>query len=1115
MPTTPSHRALALFTLFAPLLLAATAGAQANYFEGFENAGFVGNGHGPDGLIQAGWDFRNQSDPVSSGDWTPWNYSYQGRYALNVNQSVSQWQTTSSEACSWALLPAIPGQTAGDQIRFFYSSVIPSGYAPIARLEVRYSPSGGTNTGSLPGDVGDFSVLLADIADPATHLWAESTTSIPGNGRLAFRFRLGPTATRSDFLGTIQIDNLSVGQTATGPPLPGPGQTVHWTLAMSPITINEITTIVADGTVIVDPGVVVNLEVTATLTLNGDMICIGTPTQPVTLQGYDQIEVFGGLELERAIIDLRLTPYGPGSLTALDCAFLSRAFLFSFGGVDYPPFLSFERCTFDGLWFRVGSCILRLVDCTFSGSYCEIGGSSLFLKNVDFDAPLWSGLDLQFFLQPVWLDEIRIQGASEAALDLVAANVRLGPNVVLQNSLYPAQIGGGGFLSGSQLPTSGNTYNSVLVEFASAGLVGGNVWSDVGVPYFIPDFYIGGTLDLLPGVHVQLGPKAEFWGVDGHVEARGTADSPVVFEASDATLKWQGLQKFFRFENCVIDGGEVGARFNSATFPGYIDNCLITHCDFGVQNDAYVRKTRFLNNDVGSWGNDIPDGMNGALGANSFEGNVVGVQTVGRSVDARNNWWNHPSGANSPDNPGGQGDAASSGVVTVPFLTSEPDYDDQPPRVLLNRLDPVLQPGSKLLLTWISEDDHGIARHRIDYFHPLDAGRPTVVVDNLPGTTQAYEWTVPDIGFAVNGVKPRIRVTAIDAAGQEGWDASDHVIPSGDVQGTLTFLTDLSGPFIAGEKVDRTLCWDSSALSGPFGIFEISMVFGADRGKVPIGSTFNDCMFWPGIQMPFVSTDSARIEIAAQGTSNHVQYFYSEPFEIRHDARLGDQPPVISMQTPLDGDHFDQGTYIPVTWTASDDEGLSAFHIQASYDGGSQWHDLAVDLPAAARSYQVLLPPAIDMPDVHLRVVAVDQRFQNRSAGGERSFSIGPAGGSGWSDLGNALSGSQGDPLLSASGPLTQGSQITATLSNALPLADAWLVAGLSASYLPYRGGVLVPDAQLTLAGQVSATGDLTINRPVPPVLTAGRSVYLQYWIRDPQAVQGFAASNAVQGIAP
>lgn len=120
-----------------------------------------------------------------------------------------------------------------------------------------------------------------------------------------------------------------------------------------------------------------------------------------------------------------------------------------------------------------------------------------------------------------------------------------------------------------------------------------------------------------------------------------------------------------------------------------------------------------------------------------------------------------------------------------------------------------------------------------------------------------------------------------------------------------------------------------------------------------------------------------------------------------------------------------------------------------------------------------------------------------------------------WSDLGFSTAGTHGDPELVASGDLSQGTNVTASLSNALENAPCALVAGFSAINQNFRGGVLVPNPQKVLHRTTSATGTVDITKPVPPTLGSGDSIFLQYWIVDAAGVAGHASSNALEGVAP
>lgn len=967
--------------------------AQNGLSENFDNLSTNQSGqHGPPELIAAGWSFRNQSEPASSGDWVRWAYSYQGRWGLHVDRTAGRWEDDKSEVSTWAVLPAVPGQTAGDEVRFFASATptsIFNSVPPTARLEIRYSPSGGTSTGSKADDVGDFTTLLADIPDPANPTFAEFRTGLPGNGRIALRFRVPPTANSSEFWGDFHIDNLRVGSAVTGPALPDPGDTVIWTEAMSPIAINELTTIPAGGTVVADPGVVIDLAPTATLTVHGSLVANGLPGQPVVLRGADSIDVFGTLDLDWADVTVRIEAKDSSATICRNVSFGSTSAISTSGSTTLPPFLDIDLCSFAGSSLRVGSCALRLTNSAFDSTYVEVGGCNQVLDNLTIDNAPQGGLNLHTFQQPVWLDNLTITNSAGAGLDLAALNALVGPNVVLTGNQYPADIGGAGFLPGSNLPSAGNLDNYVNVQNKSVGLIGGNPWADVSIPYVIADTYTAGLLDILPGAHIQLGPLATIWGVNAPVHARGTVAEPILFERFDPTQPWQGLQKFHRFESCIIDGGQIGARFNSTSFPGFIDDCIIRNCDFGTQNDVRVRKTRFVNNDVASWGDNIPDALDGAAGANSFVGNAVAIDPQGRIIEAQNNWWNSPTGPTAANNPGGTGEVIlGSGAQVTPFLTSAPDFDDHPPRVYLQRHSGLMEPNSKVLLHWSSQDDVGVVAHRIEFEHPLEAGAITVLASGLPGTQRSYEWTVPDLGFIVNGTLPRIRVVATDTAGQEGWDASDHLIPSNEVGGTLVITSNLAGPFTAGSNQAPQVCWDASGLTGPVGQFTASLLLEADKTRVPLGGSFQSCLPGSGLGLPFVSTDTARLQIAVQGTTNRVKYFFSEPFAIRPDARLGDAPPSVTLLRPRSGESFAGGSVVPISWAASDDEGLRSFSIQATYDGGHTWHFLVEGLPGTTTQYAWRLPSSTGIPDVRIRVIAFDRRFQNTSDGADHVFAI-------------------------------------------------------------------------------------------------------------------------------
>jgi hypothetical protein len=65
-----------------------------------------------------------------------------------------------------------------------------------------------------------------------------------------------------------------------------------------------------------------------------------------------------------------------------------------------------------------------------------------------------------------------------------------------------------------------------------------------------------------------------------------------------------------------------------------------------------------------------------------------------------------------------------------------------------------------------------------------------------------------------------------------------------------------------------------------------------------------------------------------------------------------------------------------------DDRSVQAVHVQASTDGGRTWGFIARDLPPVPGAFDWAVPPAAAESDLHVKVVAVDGRFQDSADGG-------------------------------------------------------------------------------------------------------------------------------------
>ncbi|MCC6670947.1 MAG: hypothetical protein IT458_07795 [Planctomycetes bacterium] len=124
---------------------------------------------------------------------------------------------------------------------------------------------------------------------------------------------------------------------------------------------------------------------------------------------------------------------------------------------------------------------------------------------------------------------------------------------------------------------------------------------------------------------------------------------------------------------------------------------------------------------------------------------------------------------------------------------------------------------------------------------------------------------------------------------------------------------------------------------------------------------------------------------------------------------------------------------------------------------------------------------------------------------------------SAWNDVGNALAGTDGDPVLAGAGTLGAGAATTLSLSNARQNAPAVLVLSGGRADLPVFGGILVPDLALgaTIPVGTDANGRFSVTFPFPGGVAANSTFYFQVWVVDTGAPALLAASNGVSATTP
>jgi hypothetical protein len=211
-------------------------------------------------------------------------------------------------------------------------------------------------------------------------------------------------------------------------------------------------------------------------------------------------------------------------------------------------------------------------------------------------------------------------------------------------------------------------------------------------------------------------------------------------------------------------------------------------------------------------------------------------------------------------------------------------------------------------------------------------------------------------------------------------------------------------------------------------------------------------------------------------------------------------------QKPVAGTHFYAKT---VGIPGGGSSGLMTVTVSPPVPVGQDlW--MSIQFNAGSGAIQLHNPPVIGSSNANMCVHVPSGTWGNVFGSGKNSFQFAieiadPQ----WLDHGHALAGTQGSPKLAASGTLQSGATYSLALSDARPNAPAWLILGASFVNAPLFSGVLVPSPDVVFPLATDPAGAISIAGVTPAGVPSGVPVIAQFWILDPVAVAGYAASNA------
>lgn len=795
------------------------------------------------------------------------------------------------------------------------------------------------------------------------------------------------------------------------PPLPGPGQTVHWIAPMSPVQICSSSEIPAGATVVVGPGVVLEVKSGVTLTVAGELHGLGKPAAPIALVGAGRIQVHGRMTADHARLDLDVDLGSRASLRLTSSTVVDGNDLSTFAR---DALVDLEGVVIEhGTPFVFGQLALRDVEYLDPGFWVEWTGYVLADHVTVHGAPVTVVADHQ----PRLLSDVDVWNpGANPALTTSGGGITPGTNVLVDGACdlvggtFPVNLRVGGLHPDSVLPLTGNATNAIDVGGAGAGS-GVCDLPDLGLPYHATDdVSVQGRPRFGPGAVFEFGDfagfeiRGDFFNDTGLI--RGAPWAPLVIRPLFPGATHAGAALF----NSTAEYLDVeGGRISSISGFNHIRECTVRGSALGIfaDNAGYgvVRGCRILDNDVGV--EDDPSftaaiDMNGHDRPNVLSGNTIAAvnnpDTNGNAgpFAAEMNWWGHASGPYSPwTNPTGLGDEIGFGVEAVPWRTTAPDLSDAPPYVTLRWPFLLCEPADTILVSWDVEDDGRVVSQRI-LMDVTGGGIPAWVpiASGLPASRRSAFVEIPFIGQTADARSTILRVEATDQAGNVGVNDVTLQVPIlHRPDGTVGWDTDLSQGFLPAEE--RTICYDAMGMPGGSSGVRIFLVMDTEENVLqwgPNGWAGPDQCTFSSLRFPRVSTDRARFLLFADGPGNDNAWYFSEPFAVRPLADFPDAPPQVEMVTPADGQDFAGGDTVSLTWNASDDEGLREHRIQASFNDGRTWSTIEV-LPGDARAHEWVLPPLGSTLDhVRVRVVAVDYRFQASTDGDQRALRFVPGG---------------------------------------------------------------------------------------------------------------------------
>jgi hypothetical protein len=278
--------------------------------------------------------------------------------------------------------------------------------------------------------------------------------------------------------------------------------------------------------------------------------------------------------------------------------------------------------------------------------------------------------------------------------------------------------------------------------------------------------------------------------------------------------------------------------------------------------------------------------------------------------------------------------------------------------------------GSSHNVTWTASDNVGVTAVDLEYSTDGGASYPNVIATGL-ANSGSYPWTVPGVATAT----ARVRVTAHDAGGNSAAAQSpaDFAIVDGSAP-TVTLTAPNGGESWATGST-RDILWSAS---DDLGVTAVDLAYSTDGGAsyphvIATGLANSGSYSW---LVPATPSAAARVRVTAHDAAANT----GSDASALDFAIVDTIPPTVLVLTPVLSEVVQAGTTYNVTFSASDNVGVTSFDVLYSSDGGGSWAGVATGVPASPYAWSV---PTALTATARIAVIAYDAAGDSGSALGD------------------------------------------------------------------------------------------------------------------------------------